>query len=604
MAGKKMVVGQAVVPVVADIGTLKKDLDAAKAQIAQMSKQGSAAGSIIKGALGGVAVAAVVKFAKESLQAYAVTEKAILRLQSTSLRYGANVEGLTDQIGDYLNAVERTTRFQDTEAADSINNLVVHTKDLQTAFKLNSLAMDYAEQQGITLAEASDVLAQAFDGNDRGLIALAKSMGVTGEKSKDAGALFEELEKRTKGAATGASDLTAEWTKLMAALENWNKDTVGQIAPFLKGVLGGARMTIEEIRGLNKDTTAQAERQKQLNTILDNRAAIQKKLQDFDSTEHSNAALAQVERKQLLSDLENVEKLYLRISTAAPEKPAAGPDLAAIARANQARIERNQLDQDNLDAQRELIKNSDETEAKRLKINEALGIEIDTLLNLTDAYRTLREAGIEASDTEIARAQKLTEIFSSLGNTIAAAQTEEMNKFFQAIEEGSATAADALSYLGKGLVRGMGKAISQVLDMYAALYAAKAAAAFYEFDFASGAKFMAGSAALSAASAGVQTTVSKLSDGGVSIGGTATEDTIPALLRKNEAVVPLDDPRAMAKMRGAMGGGGGINLGGITFNGVNGAEDALGRFQSAGTTLLRRIDEAQRRKGVRVPRGG
>jgi len=619
VAGKRYEVGQAVLPIVVEAGSLKKDLDAAKSQIGELTNLGKSAGALLKGGLYGAAGLAALKFAKDSLTAYSQVQRATLRLEATSLRYGATVDGLSDSIGSYLDAIERTTRFQDTEGADSVNNLIRYTKDLTTAFELNNAAMDLAERAGWELSEASDVLGKAFTADERGLSQLARALGVTGDAAKSAETLFLELEKRTKGAATNTDDLQGEWSKLKAILENTTEAFWGKASPMLKRLAEQAREAAQAVLGQDGDATEQNRRQKEITSVLEQRtkamaeqadaqqeiAAIRSSDRSELSQEQDQKNIARLstlseETRKLADEIARLDLAYQKLNT----QQAAGGGLAGKAGKNQDALLAAEAAKDiaegMLEVEKLIDKQLTETTEKRRRIADILAFEGETLLGNLDAFIQLQDAAGMATDEQIAKAEQLSSALQSIGSTMASVQANEMEAFFTAMKQGTVDGALWYEALGRAMLKSAVSAFGDVLIQEAAVYNFRALAAGLSLNLpAVGTNLLAGSL-LSAAGGGFKALAAGLNNGGYAIGGSAVEDSIPAMIRKNEAVVPLDDPRAMADIGAAMaaaGSSGGMKVGSFQVVLPN-VRDAKGfSSQSTALAMLKQLQRVQARTG-------
>jgi hypothetical protein len=619
VAGKRYEVGQAVVPIVAEAGNLKRDLDAAKSQIGQLTNLGKSAGALLKGGLYGVAGAAALKFAKDSLAAYSQVQRATLRLEATAMRYGATLDGLSDSVGRYLDAVENTTRFQDTEAADSVNNLIRYTKDLTTAFELNNLAMDLAERTGMGLSEASGLLGQAFTGNERGLATLSRALGITGDAAKNAEALFTEMDKRIKGAATNTEDLKGEWAKLKAVLENTTESFWGQASPMLTRMTRQAREAAQAMLGQDGDTTEQGRRQKETLSILEQRT---KAMAEQADAEQEIAAIRATDRSALSSeqDQKNVARLaaltdqtrrlgdelarldeaYRKLSA----QPIARDGLAGKAGKNQEALNAAEQAKDiaegMLEVEKLIDKQLKETLTTRRKVAEILALEGDTMLGNLDAFTQLQAAAGMAREEQIAKAERLSSAIKGIGASMASVQANEMEAFFTAMKQGTVDGALWYEALGRAILKSAISAFGDVLIQEAAVYNFRALAAGLALDFPGVGRNLLAGAALASAGGGFKALAAGLNKGGYAIGGSAVEDSIPAMIRKNEAVVPLDDPRAMADIGAAMaaaGSSGGMRVGSFQVVLPN-VRDAKGfSSQSTALAMLKQLQRVQARTG-------
>lgn len=533
-------VGEAVVDVVANTDKLNKNVAAGKKKIASFTDTARQAGAVFVGVFAVQMVNAVKNFARDSVSAYLKSQRSLSRLIDTARRYGDTQVDLAEKAQRFLDITEATTRFSDTEAADAVNNAIIFTKDFATATRLATLAMDLSEKTGKDLNRTMKFLGEAFTGDAAKVRTLGEKIGLAGEDAKDAKTVFAELEKQFSGAAKEATDLEAEISKLSNALGNLGKDIVGKTSPAMGTLTRKTRAVVEGIRADMKGFATDMAKSIALGPVAQINALV-------------NAA-KRGEKK--IKDLEKAEE-------------ARGEKLSEIAAKNQAAIEE---------------------EVALQKRKEQASI---------DAI----EAWEKAADDALAKEQELEAALSQTAATMAAVQANAMQPFFASLIEGNKMVIDSFKELGRAMLKSIVSALGDSLIQKGAAKNLEAlASVFTPLTAAQAPGLFAAGALLTSGGAGLKALAASLRFGGVTMEGSTTQDTIPALLRKNEVVAPLDDPRAMRKIAEAGMGGASIKNMNVSasFPGVRTASEANRAGQAFGLGLLKELQRVNTRQGLRT----
>lgn len=122
-------------------------------------------GSLIPG-IGGVTLAlgAVVGVLGAATKAAMDEAVGIARLDTALQNNIAGWNGNRDAVESVISGRERLA-FADDALRDSLGNLVTRTHDVNKAFELQSLAMDFARGKNIDLATATNIVGKVYDGN-------------------------------------------------------------------------------------------------------------------------------------------------------------------------------------------------------------------------------------------------------------------------------------------------------------------------------------------------------------------------------------------------------------------------------------------------------
>jgi len=561
---ERIEVGEAVIPIVADISKLKSGLEEAK--------QGVSTFKIAAGSALGTGFTDMVKGAGQALWAFAQggrrdleqMDRSLQQIERNARRFGNTTMDVRGEVERYATMIQTTTRFQDQEVVDSLNTMIRYTRDLHQAQYLLNIAQDVSVSTGMSLQSVSMMLGRAAQGNSRALMMLGRQLGYTGETAKDASKMLAQLEKDFKGAAQ-AEDNAAMVTKrfgdevgelaedlarkLKPAWDNTLK-TLTLLAQMARGALG------DELSSVNAEI---ARTQNLVRTIQQEAGYYKGRQRDLPGLEKQLAKLEQ-RRKELLGTTSKEADEQERAARAVRNKLAAEKELADLKDQEARDLQRSESFLDRM-----VQKEKDRAEGQKLLMEE-----------------------------EERQAQELENTLRQVGSTMANVQATEMQAFFTGLKDGTTQAQDALANLGKAFLKGTVAALGDVLIQKGAVYNFEALAALISIVNAAAAPgLFAAGAFLTGAGGGMKALAAGLKDGGVTIAGSTTTDTIPAMLRKNEAVVPLDDPRARRKL----GGLGGVSVGSFQVVLPNVRDSSGFQSQSTALSLVKQLDRVQRRQG-------
>jgi hypothetical protein len=132
------------------------------------------AGALAFAALGAAAGAAAIKIGVDAVKAAIEDEKAQASLAQTLRNTTKATDAQIAATEDFIDKTARATGVADDQLRPSLQRLLVSTKDLTQAQKLQTLALDISAGTGKDLLQISDALAKASDGNFKAL----KNLGV------------------------------------------------------------------------------------------------------------------------------------------------------------------------------------------------------------------------------------------------------------------------------------------------------------------------------------------------------------------------------------------------------------------------------------------
>lgn len=216
--------------ILADVDNLKKNLDSGSKEVQTFGDKLTGFGKVAGAAFlaAGVAAAAYAgKLAIDGVKAAIEDEAAQLRL-ATSLK---NVTGATEaQIKateDYILKTSLATGITDDELRPSLDRLVRSTGDVRKAQELQTLALNIAAGTGKSLAQVSEALAKANDGNFTALKRLGGGIDENIIKSKDFTAATLALSNTFRDQASIQADtFQGKMSRLKVAFDE-GKETVG-----------------------------------------------------------------------------------------------------------------------------------------------------------------------------------------------------------------------------------------------------------------------------------------------------------------------------------------------------------------------------------------
>lgn len=189
---------------------------------AGFSKVGKAA-AVAAAAIGALALKVAVDGVKAALEDEAAQAKLAATLQ--------NVTDATDSqiasVEDYVYQTSIAVGVTDDELRPSFERLVRSVKDIDEAIKLQNLALDIAAGTGKSLAQVTEALAKAYDGNFGALRRLGAGIDDGIIKSKDFDGAVAALSKTFAGQADIAANTYAGRVERLQIAFNEAKETIG-----------------------------------------------------------------------------------------------------------------------------------------------------------------------------------------------------------------------------------------------------------------------------------------------------------------------------------------------------------------------------------------
>lgn len=259
------------------------------------------------------AVTKAIDFAGDSLRAYADEQASVAKL-TTAIKENATAwDGNMDAIEAVIKGRMRLG-FADDEQRESLALLVAQVGDVNDALKIQRTAMDLARLKGMKLADASTLLAKAYNGSATGL----QKMGIQLKKGTDGLEAIEAVQQRVAGQAQAYSETLAGSAEVMSVAFDEFKESVGgalsdALTPFFNMVVdltnqapdldtsvGRLAQSYRDMAEAQKETVEQGQQQTDIFYDIYSLFAPQDRaIHDFTGTLAGYAQALGVSRKEL-----------------------------------------------------------------------------------------------------------------------------------------------------------------------------------------------------------------------------------------------------------------------------------------------------------------
>ena len=205
-------------------------------------------------ALGGAAIA---KFAKDSIKAFADEEKSVAMLSNALENLGMSKQ--TDEIYAYIDALQMATGVSDDDLRPAFQKLATAGLNAADAQAVLALALDVSAGSGKDLDTVSVALSRAVTGNTTALGKLGVGLTKDELKTMDLNDIMLKLADTYKNSASKAADTFAgKMSKLTVAIDT-AKEAVGKgLIDGLIAATGSADITALQTKIINLGNTLAA----------------------------------------------------------------------------------------------------------------------------------------------------------------------------------------------------------------------------------------------------------------------------------------------------------------------------------------------------------
>jgi len=183
--------------------------------------------------------AAIVKFGKESIKAFAADEKASRSL-ALALANTGNAFAQMDVEG-FIQRLQRTTNVLDDELRPAFRTLITATGDVQKSQDALALALDVSAGTTKDLQTVSMALAKGFSGQTTALSKLNAGLSKATLASGDMNLITAELQKKFAGQALEATKGFAGQMDALTLSVNNAKEAIGKGLVEAIGILAGGQ---------------------------------------------------------------------------------------------------------------------------------------------------------------------------------------------------------------------------------------------------------------------------------------------------------------------------------------------------------------------------
>jgi len=211
----------------------------------------------------------VVNFTKESINAFAETERSAVVLNNTLKNFGVSDEGIKS-IEETVDRLEKLTSFDDSQIRSALSNAVIKLGDVNLAMKTVEVGMEVARARNIDLNDAVQRLSLGLLGNARGLKDLGINIKDFGDNAQLTAeqklAILDTVLNKVKGSVDEFNKSTSgSMEKMKTSFENFKEAVGRELAPMVKDVTDATVTMLDKITdAMNKSIDATEKMQKEV----------------------------------------------------------------------------------------------------------------------------------------------------------------------------------------------------------------------------------------------------------------------------------------------------------------------------------------------------
>lgn len=204
-----------------------------------------------KTAAAALAAVGVVKFARDSVNAYKDAEASQAKLELAYRKFPKTANVSIASLRAYNSELQKKTKYDDDDTAAMQAHLAMFDLTGKQIKDLTPLVQDLASAQGVDLATASDAVGKALLGNTRGLKSIGVEFKATGNRAKDYAAIQQLLNEKVGGFAENEGKTAAGQAAILANQWGDLQETVGgALVPALTSLVNVAKPIVETFNGL------------------------------------------------------------------------------------------------------------------------------------------------------------------------------------------------------------------------------------------------------------------------------------------------------------------------------------------------------------------
>jgi hypothetical protein len=579
----------------------------------KVEETGGAASELTEKFKGLFAGAAISAFFKTAVEESLKEEEALRTLKGAVESNGDSWDKLKGKIGEYAKTQQASTRFDDTETFQVLGRLRLATTSLTQAMSATTLAQNLSVKSGVPLAETVGIINGLLLDQDRATLQATKTFGLYAGGATTAQEALNNLQSASKGAAAAEDSHTKSLNQAKAQLDDFQQQIGDGIMPVIVTLVGWSTKLITVINGI---ATGWATAGAVAVTALEGMATTAFNVMSMNASGAVNAAVETKNKiktilSEALSDIENSAK-------ASRKRNEEEEQLQVTQSIQKAKDAAKQKADFNTKLSEEFLQSTtDEFEQRRIKLQEELDIAQQMSVEKITIRRVEGDETVTLEEYKKERLGKIAEDETRKKDEESKKQIEIGKKHEKGMQELEKQRAQnfkstmefisTLSSAKNKELAAIGKAAalaSAYINTAEAVTKALASAP-PPINFALAAAVGAAGAAQVAKIVGVE-----LAQGGVT--NTTTSRGIQATIGeggKREAVLPLENPRAMGMVGKAIGEAGGVGGGevsktvnatiNITINAFNVEDEAQIRSVARGLAdmILQESEE-----GIRLSR--
>jgi len=228
--------------ILADVDDLKKKLDAVNNDVETSSNKLTKFGEMAKGAFIAAAVAAAayaVKIGVDGVKAAIEDEQAQLRLASALKTATGATDAQIKATEDYITKTSLAVGVADDDLRPAFQRLSVATGDVQKSQSLLNLALDISKGTGKPLADVTEALGKAYEGNQKKLASLGIGLTATELKTMTFKDATQQLSDLYGGAAARNADtFQGRIDRLKVGFSEAKEEIGAQLLPIIEKLVG------------------------------------------------------------------------------------------------------------------------------------------------------------------------------------------------------------------------------------------------------------------------------------------------------------------------------------------------------------------------------
>jgi len=214
----------------------------------------------------------VINFAKESINAFADTERSAVVLDNTLKNFGVSDEGIKS-IEETVDRLEKLTSFDDSQIRSALSNAVIKLGDVNLAMKTVEVGMEVARARNLDLNDAVQRLSLGLLGNSRGLKDLGINIKDFGDNAQLTAeqklAILDTVLNKVKGSVDEFNKTTSGGLeKAKTSFENFKEAVGRELAPMVKDISDATSTMLDKITdAMNKSIDSMEKMKKEVSDL-------------------------------------------------------------------------------------------------------------------------------------------------------------------------------------------------------------------------------------------------------------------------------------------------------------------------------------------------